>query len=129
VNHSRAADTVRAFIDAFNSEDLDALAATLTDDVEIQASRGVLEGLEEARRWATRSPSGELHQRLVLDDLEEVGSHVVASVRRQWHWRADSETADEQKIFYVATMRDGLIARWAPFEDRADALRAAGAAD
>ena len=63
-----ATATVRAFVDAFNSEDLDALAAKLTDDVEIQASRGLVEGRDEARKWATRNPTGELHQRLVLDE-------------------------------------------------------------
>jgi hypothetical protein len=122
-------EAVRSFIDAFNSEDLDALAATLTDDVEIQASRGLVEGRGEARKWATRNPTGELHQRIVPDDLEEVGAHVLATVRRQWYWRDGGETADEQQIFYVATIRDGLIARWAPFEEREEALRAAGDAD
>jgi nuclear transport factor 2 (NTF2) superfamily protein len=121
--------TVRAFIDAFNSEDLDTLAAALTEDAEIQASRGLVEGREEARKWATRNPTGELHQRLILDGTEEIGAHVLAIVRRQWYWRDGGETADEQELFYVATMRDGLIARWAPFEDRAEAERAAGAGD
>jgi nuclear transport factor 2 (NTF2) superfamily protein len=119
-------ETVRAFIDAFNAEDLEALAATLTEDVEIQASRGLIEGREEARRWATRNPTGELHQRLILEDLGEHGAHVIASVRRQWYWREGGETADEQTLFCVATMRDGLIARWAPFAEQEEALRAAG---
>jgi hypothetical protein len=52
---------------------------------------------------------------------------VIADTRRQWYWREDeAETADEQEIYYVATIRDGLICRWAPFEDREDAVRAAG---
>jgi ketosteroid isomerase-like protein len=123
------ATSVRNFIDAFNSEDLDALAATLTEDVEIQASRGLVEGRDEARRWATRNPAGELHQRLVLEELEELGAHVIASMRRQWYWRTEGEDAHDEKVFYVATIRDGLIARWAPFEDRAEAERAAGAGD
>jgi ketosteroid isomerase-like protein len=120
-------EAVRAYVDAFNAEDLDALTAVLAEDVEIQAGRGLLEGHDEARRWATRKPSGELHQRLVLDDAAEHGAHTIATVRRQWAWRESDEVADEQEIFYVATMRDGLIARWAPFEDREQALRAAGA--
>jgi len=129
VSESDAADVVRAFIDAFNSENLDALAATLADDVAIQASRGLVEGREEARKWATRNPTGELHQRLILDGLDEEGAHVIATVRRQWYWSEDGETADEQEIFYLATMRDGLIARWVPFEEHDEALRAAGAGD
>ena len=124
-------DAVRAFVDAFNAEDLDALVATLTEDVEIQGGRGLVEGRAEAREWATRRPSGELHQQLVLDRQEEHGAHVVADLRRQWVWirkgEPTAEVADEREVFYVATIRDGLIARWAPFERRSEALRAAGA--
>jgi nuclear transport factor 2 (NTF2) superfamily protein len=123
-------DAVRAFIDAFNAEDLDALQSTLTEDIEVQGGRGLMEGRAEVREWATRKPSGELHQRLVVDRLEERGAHVIADLRRQWVWRRDGDisgkVADEQALFYVATIRDGLIARWAPFERREDALRAAG---
>jgi ketosteroid isomerase-like protein len=123
-------EAVRAFVDAFNAEDLDALVETLTEDVEIQGSRGLVEGRSEAREWATRKPSGELHQRLVLDRQEERGAHVVADLRRQWVWLRGGEptgrVADERQVFYVATIRDGRIARWAPFERRSEALRAAG---
>jgi len=121
-----AAEAVRAFVEAFNAEDLDALVATLAEDVEIQASRGLVEGREEARRWATRAPTGELGQHLVLEGVTEHGVHAVATLRRQWRWREDDSVGDEQRIFYVATMRAGLIARWAPFEEREEALRAAG---
>jgi hypothetical protein len=120
-----AAAVVRRFVDAFNAEDLDALVATLTGDVEIQSGRGLVSGREEVRRWARRMPSGDLHQRLVLDDVSEHGAHAVASMRRQWTW-PDGEIADEQALFYVATVRDGLICRWQPFDDRAEAFRAAG---
>jgi hypothetical protein len=120
-----AAAVVRRYVEAFNAEDLDALVATLTPDVEIQSSRGLIEGREEVRRWATREPSGDLHQRLVLGDVSEHGAHAVASVRRQWRW-PHGEIADEQDLFCVATIRDGLICRWQPFDDRAQALRAAG---
>ncbi len=122
-------EAVRAFIDAFNAEDLDALAATLTEDVEVQSSRGLLEGRGEVREWATRKPSGELTQKLILDDVAEHGAHAIATVRREWAWREDGTPADAERIFYVATMRDGLICRWQPFADRAEALQAAGAAD
>jgi ketosteroid isomerase-like protein len=123
---SDAADVVREFVDAFNAEDLDRLIGTLTDDIEIQTSRGLVGGHQEARRWATRNPRGYLRQRLVLDDVAEHGVHAIATVHRQWFWRHSGHVADEQEVFYVATMRDGQICRWQPFENRADALRAAG---
>jgi hypothetical protein len=117
---------VRTFIDAFNAVDLDALVAVLDPEVEIQSSRGIVIGHEEARHWASRNPSGELHQRLVLDDLRDEGPHVIASVRRQWFWREQGDVAAEQAWTVVATMRAGLICRWQPFEDADEALRAAG---
>lgn len=122
----KARAAVRRFVDAFNAEDLDALVATLTEDVEIQGSRGLVEGRDEARQWATRKPSGELTQRLALDGVAEHGAHAIATVRREWLWREDGTVAEAERIFYVATMRDGLICRWAPFTDLDDALQAAG---
>ena len=119
-------EAVRAFIEAFNDEDLDALVATLTADVEIQAGRGLIEGRDEARAWATRKPTGELRQALLLDEVSEHGAHAIADLRRQWLWREDGKVADEQRIFYVATMRDGLICRWQPFAEHEAALQAAG---
>jgi ketosteroid isomerase-like protein len=120
------ADAVRAFIDAFNAEDLDALVAVLDPEVEIQTSRGIVIGHDEARRWATRNPAGELHQHLVLDDVRDEGAHVVAQVRRRWAWREEAEVAHEQELAVVATMRGGRIARWQPFEDLDQARQAAG---
>jgi hypothetical protein len=122
---SAAGDVVREFVDAFNAEDLDRLIATLTDDIEIQTSRGLVAGHDEARRWATRNPAGYLHQRLVLDDVVEHGVHAIATVRRQWFWRHTGQVGDERQVFYVATMRNGQICRWQPFENRDDAMRAA----
>ncbi len=119
-------EAVRAFVDAFNEGDLDTLVETLSEDVEIQSSRGLVEGREEARRWATRNPKGELRQRLLVDAIAEHGAHAVADLRRQWFWRDSGEVGDEQPVHYVATMRDGRICRWQPFADRDDALRAAG---
>jgi hypothetical protein len=121
------ADAARTFIEAFDREDLDALIAVLDPEVEIQTSRGVVIGHEEARRWATRTPTGELRQRLVLDWVRDEGRHVIVGARREWLWHEDGRIADAQDLAIVATIGDdGRILRWQPFEDRAEALRAAG---
>ena len=122
----KGADAVREFVDAFNEEAIDALLATLAEDVEIVGSRGPVKGRDAVREWAIRKPSGELSQRLVLEDVTERGASTIATLRRQWLWREDGEVADEQRLFCVATMRDGLISRWEPFTEREEALRAAG---
>ena len=121
------ADAARIFIQALNDEDLDALVAVLDPEVEIQASRGIVIGHDEARRWATRKPSGDLHQRLVLDSIRDEGKHVIAFTRREWFWREGGDVADAQDLAIVATIGDdGLITRWQPFENRDEALQAVG---
>jgi hypothetical protein len=122
-------EAVRTFFDAFNAEDVDALVAVLAPGVEIQSSRGLVEGRQEARAWATRKPSGELHQRLVLDAIRDEGRHVIAFGRREWFWREEGDVAEAHDLAIVATIgEDGLIERWQPFEDRGEALAAAGIA-
>jgi limonene-1,2-epoxide hydrolase len=124
---SSGADAIRTFIQAFNDEDLDALVAVLHPEAEIQASRGIVIGHDEARRWATRIPTGHLHQRLVIDAIRDEGKHVIVFARREWFWRDGGEVADEHELAIVATIdEDGLITRWQPFEDRNDAMQAAG---
>jgi hypothetical protein len=122
-------DSARTFIEAFNDEDLDALVAVLDPEIEIQTSRGIVIGHDEARRWASRIPTGELRQRLTLDWVRDEGKHVVVGARREWVWREDGRLADAQDLAIVATIGDdGRITRWQPFEDRAEALQAAGVA-
>jgi ketosteroid isomerase-like protein len=118
------AGVVRRFYDAFNIQDLDLFVATLHPDVELQTQRGIREGREEARAWATRDPHGGLEQRLVLEEIvgDTQSAHLVALYRKQWWWRETKRRAHEDEMAALFTFRDGLIARWQPFEDRADAL-------
>ena len=122
-----AADAVAAFVDAFNAEDLDALAAAVSPAVEIQGRRGLVIGREEARNWARRRPAGELRQHLILDGVRADGHPLVALVRRQWLRDEGEDLADEEELGVLVSLDDaGLISRWQPFDDRAAALRAAG---
>ncbi|MBA2239693.1 MAG: nuclear transport factor 2 family protein [Solirubrobacterales bacterium] len=119
---------VRAFVEAFNEQQLERLASLLDPAAEIQTRRGVAIGREEAKAWARSNPDGALVQRLELDTVSERGNHVLVDLRRQWHWREppdggeNGEPADESPLSLVATFRDGLICRWQPFEDRDRAL-------
>jgi ketosteroid isomerase-like protein len=121
---SANAAAVRAFVDSFNSQDLDAFVAVLDPDVEILAGRGLRRGREEARAWATFKPGG-LRQQVVIEELREQGDRVVAVTRRRWYWHGTDELANEEEMAHVFELRDGLVRRWQPFEDRAEALRAA----
>ena len=115
-----------AFIDAFNAENLDAMVAVLSESVEIRGRRGSVRGRDAAREWATRRPSGELRQRLLLDEVRTEGAVAVAELRRQWLWVETGEVADEERFGVLFTLdSDGLIGRWQAFDDLADALAAA----
>jgi ketosteroid isomerase-like protein len=124
--NSTQTDLVRRFYEAFNAEDLDGFVDTLHPHVELQTARGLRIGLAEARAWATRNPSGDLRQRYVIEELTEEGNHMVAIVRKQWRWKETEELAEEQETAALFTFEGGSIARWQPFTERAEALRAAG---
>jgi ketosteroid isomerase-like protein len=123
---SQQTEAVKRFYEAFNAHELDAFVATLSENVELQTARGLRIGREEARAWATRTPSGGLEQRLVVEDLREHTDHVVALIRKQWWWAESDELADDEETAALFTFSDGLIARWQPFTDRAEALAAGG---
>ena len=114
----------RQFYDAFNIQDLYLFVATLHPEVELQTQRGLREGREEARAWATKDPHGGLEQRLVLEEVvgDPHGAHLVALYRKQWWWRETERCAHEDEMAALLTFRDGLIARWQPFEERDEAL-------
>lgn len=123
---SAGTDTAEAFIRAFNDDDLDAFVATLHPDVEVHASRGVRRGIAEARTWATRAPGG-LQQRILLEDLREVGDRVLALIVREWWWEdagPGAELAGADEMAWLFELRDGLIATWRSFDDRTQALAA-----
>ena len=119
-------DLVRRFYDAFMAQDLDAFVGTLHPHVELQTARGLRIGLTEARAWATRNPAGDLEQRFLIEELREHHNHVVALLRQQWWWKDQDELADDKEAAALFTFGDGLIARWQPFADREQAIRAAG---
>ena len=121
-----ADELIRAFYDAFNDGDLDALVATLHQDVELVTARGPRFGHAGARTWATRNPDGELEQRVVLDGVRQQGDRAVGLIRRQWWWREGDELAEEEELGAVFELRDGLIGRVVTAEDRAAALASAG---
>jgi limonene-1,2-epoxide hydrolase len=118
-------DPVREFIRAFNERDLDAFVAVLDPEVELHSARGLRKGVEAARVWATREPGG-VQQTIELDELYEDGGRAVAQITRRWHWAEDGAAAGEDEMAWVFGLRAHRILSWRPYEDRAQALAAAG---
>jgi ketosteroid isomerase-like protein len=126
----RGVDPVREFIRAFNERDLDGFVAVLDPEVELHAMRGLRRGVEAARLWATRPPGG-VQQTIVLEDLYEDGTEsgggsAVALIKRVWVWEEDGSPAGEDEMAWLFELRDHRVRSWRPFEDRAEALHAAG---
>jgi limonene-1,2-epoxide hydrolase len=117
------ATVVLTFIKAFNDQDLEAFASVLHPDVVIHASRGPRHGIDEALGWARRVESGELEQRIELEHIDAAEDRAVALIRRQWWWRGQDELAREDEMAWAFELRDGLVASWRPFDDRAAAPR------
>lgn len=116
------AELARRFYEAFNAQDIDAFAATLHPEVELQTARGLRVGIDEARAWATKQPIGGLDQWVVVDEVREAGEHALALARRQWRWRETDEVASEDELAVLFSFRDGLICRWQPYADRGEAI-------
>ena len=123
-------DPVREFIRAFNAGDLDAFVAVLDPDVELHSMKGLRKGREAARVWATRAPGGvqqtiELEQ-LYEEGLEGGGGTAVALIRRVWRWDEDGSEAGVDEMAWAFELRGRRVRSWRPYEDRTEALRAAG---
>ena len=122
-------EVVRRNIDAFNRRDLRAWLATFRSDGEMDWSRsrgplkGVYRGYDELEvfwnGWLTFD-WGELE----TYDLTEAGSEVVVPNTTTFHGRQGIEVAATSA--WVYTVEDGLITRLRMFQERAEALEAAG---
>jgi limonene-1,2-epoxide hydrolase len=123
-------DPVREFIRAFNERDLDAFVAVLDPEVELHSMKGLRKGIEAARLWATRPPGG-AQQTIELQELYEDGTEsgagtAVALIRRRWHWDEDGSAAGDEEMAWLFELHDHKVRSWRPFEDHAEAMRAAG---
>jgi ketosteroid isomerase-like protein len=120
-------DPVREFIRSFNEGDLDAFVATLHPEVEIHAARGLRKGIAAAQEWGTRAPGG-VQQQIRIDELYESNREelALAMVTRLWHWDEDGAAAGEDRLAWLFELRDGRVLSWRAFEERAQAIAAAG---
>jgi ketosteroid isomerase-like protein len=114
------------FVHAFNEGDLDAFNEVLDPAVEIHSIRGLREGRDAARAWATRAPGG-VQQTIEVKESEEYGDRVLLTVDRHWHWEEDGSHAATDRLWWLFGLRDGLVASWRPFEDPGEAKAAFGA--
>jgi ketosteroid isomerase-like protein len=122
-------DVVRRHVEAWNRRDLQTWLALFSSDAEIDWSRargpfkGVYRGREGQQAfwsvWLTFD-WGEIE----THDITEAGSEVVVPNSTTFRGREGIEVV--ARSTFVFTVENGQITRYQLFQDRADALEAAG---
>jgi ketosteroid isomerase-like protein len=122
-------EIVRAAVDAFNRADWDATLKDAAPEFELDFSqsvgpnRGVF-GLDQARGFMSDMAEHWESLRLEPHEFVGVGEHVVVPWTLHVMGRDGIEV--QARTTWVWTIRDGAIARIAMYQQRDDALEAAG---
>jgi ketosteroid isomerase-like protein len=124
---------VLSAIEAFNRRDLATATRDTVADIEVDWSRssgveaGVYRGRAATRRfWSTFLDAFE--PIVVTPEEVLVRGESVVVVDRTRFWGRDGVEVEAHNVFVVA-LRDGLIATWTMYRDRAEALKAVGLAE
>lgn len=124
-------EAVRGAYRVFDS-DLDALLSMCSTDIEWVSPQDAIEpgarfghaGVRDAYEATAMAWERPTH---VADELRDAGDKVLASVTFRGHGRGSGMDAVRPE-FHVWTLRDGRVARFEWFYQRAEALDAAGLA-
>lgn len=123
-------ETLRRAIDAFNTGNMQAVAALLDADSEwdwsrsIGPDRAVYRGPEEIVRFWEEFAGGFEEIRIEIEDVIEIGDRLVAAMLSVMRGRGGIEV--EARNTWLITLRDGRLARLEMFQTQAEALEAAG---
>ena len=123
-------ETVRRAVAALNERDIDGYLACCTEDVQLFTPTAPLEGAYEGtsgiRRFLSDVQDAGPDFRLAVESLDSPAPElVVASLRATASGRTTGIDADLQ-ITNVYELDNGRIRRVRVFQDRDEALRAAG---
>jgi ketosteroid isomerase-like protein len=120
-------DVVRSVVAAFNSADFPAALDLLTEDVEFDWSRRMLDGeivtgREEVQRFlrGVREIFDEIH--IPSDELTDLGDGVVLLVGTARFKGRASGLDVEASAANLWTVRDGTVARFRFYQSKEDAL-------
>ena len=124
---------MRTAMEAFNRGDGEGFDALLTEDAEIVPVRAALEGTtyrggNAGTQYCAAVEKSWEDLRWEIEELRDGGDWVLALGRIHGQGR-DSGAAIDSRAGWVAHFRDGLMARFQTYADRAQALEAAGRRD
>jgi ketosteroid isomerase-like protein len=118
----------RAF-QAFNDRDLDAVLATLHDDVEafprLAAVEGGYRGHDGVRRWWAQLLDAFPDFHVEILDVRDLGEFMVLALRVLGRG-AESDTPVDAAVWHVNQFRDGKVIRWRVYTSEGEALEAVG---
>ncbi len=120
---AHAEELARRVLDALSREDVEGFAGLLHPRVRIHTARGVREGPDEARRWASRAYA-HLVRRYAVDDVRMHGERVLVLARVQYLWRESGELGDESRVAIILRFRGGRMSCWRLYEDPLEGLEA-----
>jgi ketosteroid isomerase-like protein len=121
---------VHRFVEAWNRSDTDAMLALFDTDCEVVfppevPEPGPFHGHAELRQWAEGFLAAWESHRAEVVEVVESGDKVVAVLHLVGRGIGSGIEMDETDA-HVLTFRDGKITRWQSFNERSEALEAAG---
>jgi ketosteroid isomerase-like protein len=123
-------EIVRTAFDALSRGDIDAAMKNVSPDAEYDVSRalgpvhGIFRGRDEIRKsWEEFSEPWE-SQRWEADEFIEHGEHVATPMTNTLRGRDGIEV--QARVAFLWTIRDGMVIRACFYQERHEALKAAG---
>ena len=123
-------ELVHRLAEAWNRSDVEAVLALFDSECEVVFPPEVPEpgpfyGHEELRRWAEGFLAAWEFHHSEVREIVEAGESVVAVLHLVGRGIGSGVEMDETNA-HLFTIRQGRIVRWQNFNERADALQAAG---
>ena len=123
-------EIVRRAIDAFNQRDVDEMVRDWDPEIEVDWSRsrgpevGIYRGQEAVLGfWKTFF---EMFDRATVSPEEFIKCREHVLIPNRTYFRGRDRVTVEAQSVVVATLRNGRIVEWRLYQERADALEAAG---
>ena len=121
-------DFVARVYAAINARDRAAIRALTGPDIAFVTTVEAFRGPEALLEWMDDGDDAFDDFSIELLEVEELGDHVVVSMRQRGRGKASGAEVDDH-ITHVWTVRDGLATRLQSFADHEDAVRYARQAD
>jgi ketosteroid isomerase-like protein len=107
---------------AINARDREAIKALSAPDIVVGTTVEAYRGAEAVLEWMDEGDDAFDDFTIDLLEVEELGGHVVASMRQRGRGKASGAEVDHH-FTHVWTLRDGRAIRLQSFANRDDAVR------